>query len=76
MSRFYGVLKGARGEATRCGHRDMSTTAASWHGAIRTYLYIDDQGRDCYAVRETPWHGSGVDRLIAQGVIGKPEEEA
>lgn len=72
MSHFYGTLQGARGQATRCGSKSgLNTVAASWNGAIRTDLYVDDQGRDCYVVREIRWQGRGVDREIARGVIGQ-----
>jgi hypothetical protein len=73
MSHFYGTLKGARGEATRCGSASSGITAtvASWSGAIRTMLYVDDAGNNCYRVMETPWHGAGQTRVIAEGVIGE-----
>ena len=73
MSHFYGTLKGARGEATRCGSSSsgITTTAASWRGAIRTTLYVDDAGNDCFIVTETPWHGAGQYRVIEEGVIGQ-----
>ncbi len=73
MAHFYGVLKGSRGEATRCGTKNsgLETVAASWQGAVRTYLYVDDSGQTCYRVTESPWHGTGINRVLAEGVIGK-----
>jgi hypothetical protein len=73
VSHFYGLLKGARGEATRRGHKTtgLSVTAASWCGAIRVELYADTEGRDCFRVIQTPWHGTGVSELIAEGVLGQ-----
>lgn len=73
MSHFYGTLQGTRGEATRCGTKNsgIRTIAASWKGAIAVYVYQDEQGRDCFKVEQRPWHGSGVSREIANGVIGE-----
>jgi hypothetical protein len=73
MAHFYGTLKGARGEATRCGSKKsgIATTAAAWGGAITTEVYIDAQGRDCFRVTQRPWSGSGVYELLAEGVIGE-----
>lgn len=74
MSHFYGTLQGARGEATRCGHKNsgMETYAASWNGAIRTVLFHED-GKDKFRVEMVEWRGSGKYRLLAIGEVGKPE---
>jgi len=73
MSHFYGVLKGSRGEVTRCGAKSsgLSTTAASWSGAIRTEVYYD-KDLDCnmFRVYETTWQGAGKNRLVAEGKLG------
>lgn len=73
MSHFYGTMKGSRGEATRCGTKNsgMSVTAASWNGAIRTLLFVDDDGDDAYRVVQVEWQGRGVYRTIAEGKIGQ-----
>jgi len=73
MSHFYGVMQGSRGGVTRCGTKNsgLSTTAASWNGAINVALYQDADGQDCYRVVQTPWHGNGVTRILAEGVVGK-----
>jgi hypothetical protein len=74
MSHFYGTLTGqARTTATRRGSKSggIATTAASWRGAVRVELYVDDKGRDCYRVFQTTWHGAGVNKPIKEGVIGK-----
>lgn len=75
MSHFYGTLKGARGEATRCGSKNsgLRVVAASWKGAIEVLLYEDD-GVDKFVITEIPWRGAGVRRTIAMGALGKPEE--
>jgi hypothetical protein len=75
MSHFYGVLKGTRGEATRCGdaRKGMHVTAASWVGAIRVELYVDAAtGRDMFNVYQTPWQGAGFSKHLASGELGKP----
>ena len=76
MSHFYGTLKGARGEATRRGHKTtgIHTIAASWCGGIGVSLYVDEQGRDCFRVEQIRWHGAGVHELLAEGVLGQPTD--
>lgn len=73
MSHFYGTLKGSRGDTTRCGTRNsgLVAIAASWSGCVRTQLYVDEAGRDCYRVSMEPWGGNGVSREIASGYIGE-----
>ena len=76
MSHFYGTLQGARGEATRRGRKTtgLTTTAASWKGAVRvTLTHAEETGRDVAEVRLVPWHGSGVDRLLYRGPVDEPE---
>jgi hypothetical protein len=72
MSHFYGTVQGGRGEATRTGHKTtgLTTTAASWSGAIRVRLYHDN-GVDCYIVEQESWRGRGVYEPIAEGVLGE-----
>ena len=72
MSHFYSVTQGSRGAATRCGTKNsgLNTTAASWNGAINVVLYEKD-GKDMYRVVQTPWHGRGVTRVLAEGVVGE-----
>ena len=71
MSHFYGALNGNRGQATRQGTKQsgLKTIAASWSGAIYVHLYVDDQKRDCFAITQGPWLGSGVYQEIARGII-------
>ena len=77
MSHFYGTLKGTRGEATRCGDKSsgITTTAASWHGAVRTHLYVDENGIDRYEVYLVPWQGAGANVRIAKGIVGRDPKE-
>jgi hypothetical protein len=79
MSKFYGTVEGNRGEATRCGtpKSGITTQAASWKGAIRTVVFVDDQGRDAYRVEMIPWQGAGESRVIETGVFpGQAESKA
>lgn len=74
MPHFYGTLQGTRGRATRCGTKSsgITTQAASWAGPIETRIYHDEEtGQDMYEVRQVPWHGAGVSRFIARGVLGE-----
>ena len=82
MSHFYGTLKGARGEATRCGTRTsrMETHCASWEGAVRCYAYVrGENGPDCVLVELTTWHGAGRNVVLYDGPIsgdGVPRDYA
>lgn len=73
MSHFYGTVQGNRGKESRGGSQasGVETHAASWKGAVRTVLFIDDQGRDCFRVEQVPWRGVGVYETLAEGVIGE-----
>ncbi len=74
MAHFYGLLKGRRGEATRCGTKasGMSVTAASWEGAVKTTLFIRD-GVDYAEVALVPWQGTGTDRVLYCGPVSGKE---
>lgn len=75
MAHFYGTIQGSRGEASRLGGKNtgLQTTAASWHGAVRTVLYVDDKGRDCARVSLTPWQGRGISRDVFEGPVDGSE---
>jgi hypothetical protein len=73
MSRFYGTLQGSRGQATRCGHKTsgMEVYGASYEGAVRTYLYYDEEtDTDMARVELTTWQGSGTNRVLYDGPVG------
>jgi len=73
MAHFYGTLQGARGAASRLGHKSsgIRTCAASWSGAIRVEVYYNEEtGKDMYRVVQTPWQGRGVCEVLAEGEIG------
>jgi len=74
MSHFYGWVQGNKGEASRGGSKKSGyhTVAASWNGAVEVRLDYDpttDTNR--YIVFQTKWHGKGIERVIAEGVIGE-----
>ena len=72
MSHFYGVLNGARGEATRTGNKSsgLVTHAASSNGAIAVALWHSN-GKDYFRVMQVPWHGRGIRETLAEGVVGE-----
>lgn len=41
MSKFYGMVQGSRGPATRGGHRFIKTSAQSYDGSVQTELSYD-----------------------------------
>lgn len=72
MSHFYGVIKGTKGEATRCGDKKgYRAVAAGWRGAVEVTLRHDKATEtDHFAVYLTPWSGSGgVPILLASGEL-------
>lgn len=72
MAHFYGTIKGTRGEASRLGGKSsgLQTYAASWAGAVRVYLYVNDAGVDMARVSLTKHRGSGLDRELYNGPVG------
>lgn len=80
MAHFYGELQGARGEATRLGHKSsgLRTAACSWEGRINVYLDHDTKlGKDTYRI-DMKQHGSsrGWEGCIASGYLGEPPGRA
>jgi hypothetical protein len=70
MSKFYGVLQGSRGQATRCGTKGsgITATAASWAGAIETTIHWNEKlERNEYTVTKRAWHGHGDYEVLAEG---------
>lgn len=77
MAHFYGVMEGNGKQVTRCGTRALGikTTAASWQGSVRVYLYEKD-GEDYALVQLEPWHGEGTNQTLYRGpVSGRKEEQ-
>lgn len=72
MSRFYGDLKGNRGEATRCGSKDsgIRSHARGWYFGGKVVMYVDPAtGEDYMEVYAT--HGSngyGQSKLLFRGL--------
>ncbi len=80
MSHFYGTLNpnSSRKVATKCAHKGdgLTVTAASWQGAIQTFLYHDEEtGRDMCRIERIPWKGAGGNgdggcEMIYYGPVG------
>lgn len=76
MAHFYGIVKGSRGEATRCGTKasGMITKAASWQGAVEVRLYT--VGHTDYAVVSlTRWRGEGTEIVLYDGPVEGTESQ-
>lgn len=73
MAHFYGTVQGARGQASRLGHKNsgLTTVAASYSGAVRTRLWTNDKGDDMVEVALTPWGSAGVDKVLYVGPVNK-----
>jgi hypothetical protein len=71
MSNLYGVVDGsASTPATRRGHTELTTTAASWAGAIRVCIKRGSDGTERFEISMVPWHGNGDMRILATGIPG------
>lgn len=68
MSKFYGTLQGARGEATRQGHSSIRASAQSWDGSIIVELSELD-GETMYEIRVGKGSTAYGDKTIAQGKL-------
>lgn len=73
MTHFYATATGQRGTVTKAGSKasGIVTYAASYKGAIKVTLYVDAAGKDCFKVEQTKWQGVGVERVVAEGVLGE-----
>jgi hypothetical protein len=75
MARFYGSVKGSRGEVSRLGSTvgGLTTLAASNSGAVRIRLY-DRDGIDCIRIILAAWRGKGAEGLIFDGPVSQLDE--
>lgn len=76
MSHFYGSIPTSARKTTPTAraHKStgLTTCAASWAGAVRVYLWHDDNtGKDMFEVYQAKHHGAGVEKMIATGVVGE-----
>lgn len=79
MAHFRGIIQGARGEASRLGHKSsgLRVEAASWQGKVVTVLTEKD-GVDYAHVYLATHNGSGVSHSLYYGPVGeyKPDPRA
>jgi hypothetical protein len=76
MSHFYGIVNGytQKTEATRRGFKThgLTTTAASWNGAVKVHLWHDkDRDIDMAEIYLIPWHGNGTSEVIYRGPVNE-----
>ncbi|EIZ87110.1 gp62 protein [Methylobacterium sp. GXF4] len=71
MAHFIGTVQGARGEASRLGHKSSGITGyvASWSGGCRSTAYVSAAGVDCVLIELVPHQGSGTHQVIYDGPI-------
>jgi hypothetical protein len=81
MAHFYGILKGSRGETTRCGTRPsgISATVKSWNSALHVTL-SDRDGVDQYSIRiedgdKVLLHINGEEFVYFKGKVYKERHE-
>lgn len=78
MSHFYGIVEGdAKTTATRQGSKltGLVTFCASWEGAIRCHAYVKN-GIDYVQIEKITWRGKGEHKLLYDGPIGIPPQNA
>lgn len=65
MSRFYGNLQGDKGEATRCGHKTITSHVRGWDFGVRVTGYINNDGEDCFDIVLTSGsNGDGENKFL------------
>lgn len=72
MAHFRGTIKGARGEASRLGHKrsGLCVEAQSWQGKVSVGLYHDEAtGLDMARVWLVPHHGNGSTKELYIGPV-------
>ena len=50
MARFFGSVKGSRGEATRLGHSSMVASANGWHLGATVHIFEGQGGKDTVSI--------------------------
>ena len=74
MARFYGMVQGNRGAATRCGSTSISASVQSWNGSVVTQLSYDKDDNLMISVNHsagsssygTPIFYGTVDEFVAK----------
>lgn len=68
MAQFRATIQGARGPASRLGHKNRGITAIinGWNTGIRVHAFHKD-GKDIFTIVKTDGsNGNGMDKLIAE----------
>ena len=74
MAQYYGSIQGSRGEVHRLGTKSSGLEGwiASWDGAIVTRMYWEAETEvNRFVISMKPWHGSGPDRFLLNGIVGE-----
>ena len=62
MSRFYASIQGSRGEAARCGHRDIVSHVRGWNSGVNVFGWResdDEADYDAFRIELTGGSGHG-----------------
>jgi len=65
MSRYRGIVRGGRGEASRLGHRSLVTECNSWTAGVRVEATPDGDGDTFRIYATTGSSPEGRSQLIA-----------
>ena len=56
-------------KVTRRSHRKATSQLASWHGAIETTIWLDEDNQIRFQVSQIPWKGVGKSKLLKEGKL-------
>ena len=74
MPRFYGRLKGTRGEVTRLGHTGLVACANGWNIGAEIELYRDKGDRDRVRIYLTSGSNASAPRRLLGDYPSLPDE--
>lgn len=75
MSALYGSVQGTRGEATRCGHREMTAHVRGWNAGVRIVAEHGQNGKDRFFVYRTAG-SNGVSGGVLIAVVDENDDAA
>lgn len=71
MSKFYGMVQGSRGPATRCGHRSIKTSCQSYNGSVITELSYNENNELMVEVSVGKSESTSYGSLLFRGTFNE-----
>ena len=77
MARFYGTVKGGRGEASRLGHSStgLRVSAQSYSGDVAVLMFVSSTGIDCVDI-SVHHHDGGAGITLYRGPVADLQPRA